>query len=127
LNVVCRVGSAVLIRAIEPAAGMEVMGRRRGVPDVRTLCAGPGRLCQALGVNDSLDGQSLLKPPFSLKAGRGHYETMAGPRIGITKPVEAQRRYGIRGSAFLSRPFPTSNEPDATYRTDTRFLSAGLG
>src|SRR5712672_2361708 len=67
VNFVCeREGSAsaVLIRAIEPTAGLAVMRRRRGVKDARLLCSGPGRLCQALGITHAQNGMALDAPPF---------------------------------------------------------------
>ena len=56
LNFVCRPGSAVLIRAVEPVEGAAIMRERRGLDDVRRLCAGPGRLCQALGIDIAMNG-----------------------------------------------------------------------
>ena len=108
LNFVCQVGSAVLIRAIKPNAGLEVMQRRRGVRELPMLCSGPGRLCQALAITGDLNGQSLLKAPFTLKVRRQTPDIEIGPRIGISKAVHAHRRFGIRGSAFLSRRFKPS-------------------
>ena len=69
LNVVCGAepsGSAVLIRALEPVAGLDVMRVRRGVSDIRQLCSGPGRLCQALGVTGAMNGRALDEPPFAV-------------------------------------------------------------
>jgi len=103
VNFVCTAGSAVLIRAIEPLAGLETMIARRGVADPRLLCSGPGRLCQALGGERSFDGLPLDAPPFELvEAGIAH-EVANGPRIGITRAVETPWRFGLRGSRFLSR------------------------
>ncbi len=108
LNFVCeRKGSAaaVLIRAIEPTAGVATMRRRRGVADERLLCSGPGRLCQALGITRAHNGLALDQPPFELFARHGEVEVVAGPRIGLTKAVELPWRYGEKGSQFLSKPF----------------------
>lgn len=108
LNFVCGgVGeaSAVLIRALEPTQGLDVMRERRGVEDVRLLCSGPGRLCQALGVTREHDGLSLEQPPFQLTARTVGVELVTGPRIGIAKAVELPWRYGLAGSRFVSRPF----------------------
>ncbi|HET8967942.1 MAG TPA: DNA-3-methyladenine glycosylase, partial [Gaiellaceae bacterium] len=69
-NVVCGeegVGAAVLVRALEPTAGLDVMRARRGLDDVRLLAAGPGRLTQALGVTGAHDGRDVLAPPFVLR------------------------------------------------------------
>jgi DNA-3-methyladenine glycosylase len=109
LNFVCEpegIANAVLIRALEPLAGLELMQTRRGVDNPRLLCSGPGRLCQALGVTREHDGLPLDVPPFELRPRRGELEIVTGPRIGISKAVELQWRYGLAGTPFLSRPFP---------------------
>ena len=108
LNFVCEAtgsASAVLIRAIEPVAGLAVMRRRRRISDVRLLCSGPGRLCEALGVTDKHNGSALDAPPFALFASTGKVEVVTGPRIGITKAIELPWRYGEKDSRFLSKPF----------------------
>jgi DNA-3-methyladenine glycosylase len=108
LNFVCEPkgsASAVLIRAIEPTAGLAVMRRRRGLADVRLLCSGPGRLCEALGVTRKHNGFALDAPPFELFAREGAVEVVTGPRIGITKAVSKPWRYGEKGSRYLSKPF----------------------
>jgi len=109
LNFVCEPAgsaSAVLIRAIEPTAGLALMRRRRGMTDERLLCAGPGRLCEALGVTHKHNGLPLDAAPFELFARQGTVEIVTGPRIGLTKAVERPWRYGEKGSRFLSKPFP---------------------
>lgn len=110
LNVVCGTdpGSAVLIRALEPVAGLEAMRRRRGLEDPRRLCAGPGRLCQALGVSREHDGAPLDRPPFHLESPEATLEVVCGPRIGISRAKLEPWRFGARGSRYLSRPFPAS-------------------
>jgi len=100
-------GAAVLIRALEPTAGLEIMADRRGVSEPRALCSGPGKLCQALGVTREHDGMSLDRPPFELREGAAG-ALVVGPRIGITKAAEVPWRFGEAGSKFLSRPFPQS-------------------
>ena len=108
LNLVCEPAgsaSAVLIRALEPIAGVPLMRRRRGVSDVRLLCAGPGRVGQALGITVAHNGMPLDEAPFALFARTGEVDVIAGPRIGITKAREKPWRYGLKGSAFLSKPF----------------------
>ena len=105
LNFVCLPGSAVLIRALEPLEGVETMRLRRGVEETRRLCAGPGRLTQALAVDGSDDGLSLALPPFALKLPRAAADVAIGPRIGISKAVEKPWRFGLAGSPFLSRKF----------------------
>ncbi|WP_340646919.1 DNA-3-methyladenine glycosylase [Phenylobacterium sp.] len=108
LNIVCgdTPGSAVLIRALEPTAGIELMRERRGMEALRLLCAGPGRLCQALGVTLAHDGLPLGAAPFALEPSLQDWEIAVGPRIGLTKAIQTPWRYGLAGSKFLSRPFP---------------------
>ena len=105
LNFVCEVGSAVLIRAIAPEAGILKMQERRGPVPLQRLCAGPGRLCQALAVTELLNGVSVLKPPFSLTIKPTSATVVLGPRIGISKAKEAPRRFGLQSSPFLSKRF----------------------
>ena len=108
LNFVCEPegsASAVLIRALEPKAGIAAMRRRRGIREERLLCSGPGRLGQALGITGAHNGLALDLPPFALCAREEKVAVVAGPRIGITKAADAPWRYGFKGSLFLSRPF----------------------
>ncbi len=107
LNLVCEgegVPNAVLLRALEPTHGLQTMRARRGLEDPWLLCAGPGRLCQALAVTREHDGLPLDEPPFQLFARAREVEVAAGPRIGITRAVELPWRYALAGSRFLSRP-----------------------
>ncbi len=101
--------SAILIRALEPVAGIAAMRRRRGKnresPDERTLCSGPGKLAEALGVTIKHNGLALDRAPFELRARTEKPEIIAGPRIGITKAADYPWRYGLKGSKFLSKPF----------------------
>jgi DNA-3-methyladenine glycosylase len=111
LNFVCAdvgVASAVLVRALEPLAGIDEMRARRGVEDDRLLCSGPGRLCEALAVTREHDGLRLDHPPFALGRASSRVEIAAGPRIGITKAAGRPWRYGVAGSRYLSRPFSTT-------------------
>lgn len=111
LNAVCGAGasgSAVLIRALEPRAGLSTMRARRGIENVRQLCAGPGRLCAALGITRQHDGRALDEPPFQFLARAAPVEIAAGPRIGITRGADTPWRFGVAGSPFLSRRFPQS-------------------
>jgi DNA-3-methyladenine glycosylase len=106
LNLVCGPegrAEAVLVRALEPLAGLDEMRTRRGLDADRLLCAGPGRLCQALGVGGEHDGLPLDRPPFELGAADGAVEVARGPRVGISCATEHPWRYGIAGSAYLSR------------------------
>ncbi len=108
LNLVCREaghGAGVLIRALEPTMGIEQMAARRRMAEVRLLCAGPGRLGQALGITHAHDGLALDRPPFLVAAPQPGIDVATGPRIGISKAVDAPWRYGLAGSRFLSRPF----------------------
>ena len=109
LNFVCeRAGSAsaVLIRAIEPVAGIAAMKRRRKTDDLRALCSGPGKICEALGITRAQNGLALDAPPFELFARAGPVTIAKGVRIGITKAADRPWRYGLAGSKFLSKPFP---------------------
>ena len=110
MNFVCwegAPGGAVLIRAIEPTVGLEVMTERRGLADPRALCSGPGKLCQALAITREHNGLPLDRPPFELREGRAK-AVVTGPRIGITKAMDVPWRFGEAGSRFLSRPFPAA-------------------
>ncbi|MBU3078096.1 DNA-3-methyladenine glycosylase [Sphingomonas sp. XMGL2] len=106
LNFVCGdgIGSAVLVRALEPLAGLDIMQARRGGLEPARLCSGPGRLCQALAIDRRLDGLPLDRPPFALLPATGAAEIAIGPRIGITRGVETPWRFCLRGSPYLSRP-----------------------
>jgi DNA-3-methyladenine glycosylase len=101
--------SAVLIRALEPTRGVELMRERRGRHEVPELCSGPGKLAEALGVGLSLNGADLLAPPFELAESSGGWEgveVITGPRIGITKAADLPWRYCVKGSRYVSRPWP---------------------
>lgn len=99
--------AAVLIRALEPTAGIELMRGRRRRDD--ELCSGPGKLTQALGVGLDLNGSELTAPPFRLLAPLGpRPDVLAGPRIGITRAVDLPWRYCAAGNPFVSRPRPGS-------------------
>lgn len=103
LNLVCETGSAVLIRAIEPRIGIDAMQARRGRTPPRLLCAGPGRLCHALGVGRDHDGLPLDRPPFRLDAAAASSLVRADRRIGITRGIETPWRFLAAGSPFVSR------------------------
>jgi len=107
LNFVCGGGGAALIRALEPIAGLDVIRKRRGPVKPHQLCAGPGRLTQALGITSALDGKPLDEPPFLLKPRTGSVEIIIGPRIGLTRAIEMPWRFGMAGSRFVSRRFAT--------------------
>ena len=105
LNLVGPRGTGVLIRALEPTCGLQRMIERRGTPDPRRLCSGPGRVGQALGITRDHDGLPLDRSPFEVQAPSGRPAVVAGPRIGISKAIEAPWRFGLEGSPFLSKPF----------------------
>ena len=108
LNLVCGregVPEAVLVRALEPTHGLERMRERRGLDDERLLCAGPGRLCQALGVSAAQDGLALDAPPFALLPAEEGVAVARGPRVGIKRAADLPWRYGLAGSSFVSRRF----------------------
>jgi DNA-3-methyladenine glycosylase len=107
LNFVCGPqgrAEAVLVRALEPRAGLRGMRRRRGLDADRLLCAGPGRLCQALGITGEHDGRALDRPPFELRAPGEAVEVARAARVGITRAADLPWRYALAGSPFLSRP-----------------------
>mgnify|MGYP002778138306 CR=1 FL=1 len=104
-------GGAVLIRALEPLHGLERMAERRGVADPRSLCSGPGKLCQALAVTRDHDGLALTEPPFELLGATGAAPLAAGPRIGVSKAADRRWRFGLAGSPWVSRPFPSARMP----------------
>lgn len=108
LNFVCREaghGAGVLIRALEPLEGITLMRERRGLVDLRLLCAGPGRVGQALGITGALDGAPIDAPPFELRTAMRPVEVIDGPRIGISKARDARWRFGLKASAYFSRRF----------------------
>ena len=108
LNFVCREeghGAGVLIRALQPTAGIPLMMKRRGGRDLRSLCGGPGRLGQALDITRELNGRRLDAPPFSLRPAAGRVRVTCGPRIGISKAVDQPWRFGLAESRYISRPF----------------------
>jgi DNA-3-methyladenine glycosylase len=111
LNAVCEPegeAAAVLIRALEPSAGLERMRARRGQRADADLCSGPGKLTEALGVGLELNDADLGRDPFLLVApedGRSP-DVVVGPRVGITKAVERPWRFSAAGSRFVSRPRP---------------------
>jgi DNA-3-methyladenine glycosylase len=108
LNIVCREaghGAGVLIRALEPTAGIALMIERRHQQDPRVLCSGPGRLGQALRITRELNGKRIDVRPFRLSPATKPAHVVRGPRIGISKAVERPWRFGLADSPFLSRPF----------------------
>jgi DNA-3-methyladenine glycosylase len=112
-NVVCEpegVGAAVLLRAVEPTHGLEEMRERRGPVAHRALCAGPGRLTQALGITGAADGRSLLEAPFQLEPAPAPVSYVTTPRIGISRAEEEPWRFVVRETRWASRG-PRSASP----------------
>jgi DNA-3-methyladenine glycosylase len=108
LNFVCMPAGraeAALVRALAPTHGLDAMRERRGLHRERSLCSGPGKLCQALAITRDADGRPLDEPPFALHAREEEPPLVVGTRIGITRAVEQPWRYGWAGSPFLSRRF----------------------
>lgn len=103
LNFVCLPGSAVLVRAVEPTRGTEIMKVRRGVEDLRLVCSGPGRLCQALSVTIIHNELPLDQAPFQIIRQESLVKVAAGMRIGITRATDLPWRFALAGSRFLSR------------------------
>jgi DNA-3-methyladenine glycosylase len=104
LNFVCHPGSAVLIRALEPLFGLDIMAARRGGVSLRQLCSGPGKLAQALDISLAQNALPLDAPPFSLLPPSRRPHIAVGQRIGITKGIDLPWRFALHGSPFLSRP-----------------------
>ncbi len=111
LNAVCEpegVGAGVLIRALEPVTGLELMRRRRRLERVRDLCSGPGKLTQALAIELDDNGVDLRRGPIVLSSRPSAWrdvEIAADRRIGITHAAELPWRFTAAGSRFVSRPF----------------------
>lgn len=108
--------SAVLIRALEPTEGIDLMRERRGQERIETLCSGPGKLAEALGIDLSLNGADLFQPSFVLSEPAGEWaavDVVTGPRIGITKAAELPWRYSVSGNRYVSRPWPATVEKAA--------------
>lgn len=116
-------GMAVLIRAIEPLDGVQLMRRRRAASagrgrkvardaDVRDadrrdreLTNGPGKLCAALGIDGRMSGRTLQRPPITIRQGREvpDSDVLVSPRIGLTQAAHYLRRYFVRDNLFVSR------------------------
>jgi len=109
LNLVCGaegVPEAALIRALEPTSGIDEQRRRRRNDDLRALCSGPGKLCQALGITGAHDGLPLDRPPFRLRERNDVPEIVTAPRIGITRATELSWRYLEADNVYVSRARP---------------------
>lgn len=105
-NVVCEppgVGAAVLLRALEPTRGVELMRERRGGVRDRHLCAGPGRLSQALAITSVCDGLTITESPFALEPPDGLVAIATTTRVGISRATDRPWRYVVSDSSWLSR------------------------
>jgi DNA-3-methyladenine glycosylase len=107
------IGAAVLIRALEPVAGLPAMHMRRGVARAEELCSGPGKLTQALGVGLEHNGSDLARGPVRIHPPPPgpRARTVSAPRIGITRATELPWRFCLAGSRFVSRPRPRPAQP----------------
>src|SRR3981081_3129672 len=109
INFVCEKegsASAVLIRALQPTHGIPAMRRRRGLHDERSLCSGPGKLCEALGITIKHSELPLDQPPIALHARTGKVDVVTDIRVGITQAGDLPWGWGLRGSGFVSKRFP---------------------
>jgi DNA-3-methyladenine glycosylase len=115
LNLVCGVrpgdASAILVRALEPTVGLELMRERRGGVTDLLLCSGPGRLGQALGVGPDLNGALVGGPRVALAPPDELAEVVTALRVGITRAVEQPWRYLSAGSPYASSPRPWARRP----------------
>ena len=102
------VGAAALIRALEPLEGVDLMRERRGLEDERTLCSGPGKLTQALGIWLDLNATPLIGGPIEILPRTEEPRTITGVRVGITKAAELPWRFCDAGSRHVSRPWPAT-------------------
>ena len=97
---------AVLIRAVEPISGLDLMVTRRGMPDSVNLTNGPGKLTKALGITMADYGHSLTMEPLFIAKGSAPESVSSGKRIGIDNAGEATDypwRFWITGNRFVSR------------------------
>ncbi|MBE3598845.1 MAG: DNA-3-methyladenine glycosylase [Limnochordaceae bacterium] len=112
------VAGAVLIRALEPVAGLDLMRSRRGVGDPRELCSGPGKLTVAMGITGAHNGWDLTREPLYLAWGalREGEKVGISPRIGIRRAADWPWRFFVEGSPFVSRSPRKSRAPRASWR-----------
>jgi DNA-3-methyladenine glycosylase len=103
------VGTAALVRALEPLEGVDLMRERRGLERAEDLCNGPGKLTQALGIGLDLNGTPLVGGPIEILPRDGEPRIVTGPRIGITKAVELPWRFCDADSRCVSRPWPAGH------------------
>lgn len=105
-NIVCGpagYGAGVLIRAVEPISGKELLEKRRGIIG-KNATNGPAKVCQALDIDRRLDGHDLRQLPLRLVQGGQEGETIvSSPRIGISKARDIHRRFYLKGNPYVSR------------------------
>ena len=106
VNIVCKPGDAVLLRALEPTRGLPIVNQRRKGASPNLLCAGPGRLCSALGIDMEANGLSIWSNRFTFKRALDQHVVVSATRIGVTKAREVNWRFGLAESAYLSRSIP---------------------
>ena len=103
------VGAAVLIRALEPVEGVDLMRERRGLEPLAVLCSGPGKLTQALGIGLELNGTPLTGAgPIDIEPRTREPDVVRGVRIGITKAADLPWRFVDANSRHVSRPWPAA-------------------
>jgi DNA-3-methyladenine glycosylase len=98
-------GAAVLVRAVHPMDGIELMRRRRPrVKRDRDLTNGPGKLCMAMGIDGSMSGLPLREPPLVIRAGEPvpDDDVVVTPRVGITQAADWPLRYLVRDDPYIS-------------------------
>ncbi len=99
------VGEAVLIRALKPMEGLELMfERRRLVSREQDLCNGPAKLVQALGITKLQNGTDLTKGDLTIEAGKNPTKIITAPRVGISQAKQEPWRFFIAESPYVSRP-----------------------
>ena len=128
LNVVCNPGDAVLIRALEPRSGLDLMALRRGLTDRRAFCSGPGKLAQALEIDQADNHRPFTAPDFHIVPAPPQPENiLRGPRIGISVGTDRLWRFVLAPSPYLSRPAPRNlvNGEPAPARRITRPAQSG--
>lgn len=98
------IGEAVLIRALEPIEGIELMKKRRGISEIQNLCNGPAKLVQAMGITKAYNRADLLKGNLIIfrPKKREFFEIACGKRVGITRGKELEYRFWIKGNQFVS-------------------------
>lgn len=111
LNLICEPEGSpgcVLIRALEPVAGIERMRLRRGKEAMKDLTSGPGKLTQAMGITRAHNGVDVTKGDLVIYAGHGEeFDIQATPRVGITHCKDWPLRFIVAGNKYVSGPRAT--------------------